>query len=330
MVYKATIIGCGKIGSEYSEDPRITGIYSHAEAFSVSHDIELAAVCDTDTKKRKKCQERWNVSSAFSDYREMIEKIKPDIVSICTPDPSHYHIISTILKETSVRAIIAEKPLATTMHNAKKIVSLAQKNDVVLTVNYPRRYAGNHQLVRDQIQKQKSIGIVQTVSGFYSKGIMHNGTHWFDLARFLIGEINSVRGINTRREKTDDPTLDAYLQFDCGASGFLHGCSENAFSIFEMDIIGTTGRIRILDQGNTIDYFAVADDPHYSGYMGLLLVKTDREGLGDVVLHVVNDVVSCLDKGTRPLCSGEDGVQAIAIASAIQSSARSNREIYLD
>jgi predicted dehydrogenase len=329
MVYKAAIIGCGKIGSEYSEDPLITGIYSHAEAYSVSRDIELAAVCDTDIKKQKKCQERWNVHSAYSDYREMMEKIKPDIVSICTPDPSHYPLISTILKETNVRAIIAEKPLATTMDNAKKIVSLAQKNNVVLTVNYPRRYADNHQTVRDQIQKQKSIGIIQMVSGFYSKGIIHSGTHWFDLARFLIGEISSVRGMNTLQEKSDDPTLDAYIQFECGVSGFLHGCDENAFSIFEMDIIGTTGRIQILDQGNTVHYYRVAGDPNYSGYKALFLEKTDRKGLGDVLLNAVNDVVSCLDKGTQPLCSGEDGVQALAISLAIRSSAHRNREVRL-
>jgi len=165
MVYKAAIIGCGKIGSEYSEDPLITGIYSHAEAYSVSPDIELAAVCDTNIMRQKKCQERWKVRSAFSDYHEMMDTIKPDIVSICTPDQTHYSLISSILKETDVCAIIAEKPLATTTKDAKKIVSIAQKNGVVLAVNYPRRYSDNHLKVKDQIQQQKYLGNIQNVSG---------------------------------------------------------------------------------------------------------------------------------------------------------------------
>jgi hypothetical protein len=117
------------------------------------------------------------------------------------------------------------------------------------------------------------------------------------------------------------------MEFECGASGFLHGCNENAFSIFEMDIMGTTGRIQVLDQGNTVHYYRLAEDPNYSGYKALLLEKTDRKGLGDVLLNIVNDVVSCLDKGTKPLCSGKDGVIALEISLAAKSSVHYNRRI---
>jgi predicted dehydrogenase len=328
MVYTAAVIGCGKIGSEYSEDPLISGIYSHAEAYSVSPDIELAAVCDTDDKKRKKCQERWGVPSGFSDYHEMMDTIGPDIVSICTPDHTHFALISSLLRETDVRAIIAEKPLASTIRDAKKIVSQAQKNGVVLAVNYPRRYADNHLAVRNRIL-QNYLGTIQHVSGRYTKGIKHNGTHWFDMARLFIGEISSVRGVNRLGETTDDPTLDAYMDFACGANGFLHGCDENAFSIFEIDIMGTCGRIQVVDQGNTVNYYCLTDDPNYSGYKALLLEKTDRTGLGDVLLHTVNDVVSCLDKGTEPLCSGEDGILALALSHSTIASAQGNRKIHM-
>jgi predicted dehydrogenase len=330
MVYTAAIIGCGRIGSEYSDDPRITGIYSHAGAYTASDKTELVAICDTNIEKLNRCKIRWNIDTAFLDYHEMIEQIKPDIVSICTPDRTHYTIVSAILKKSIVRAIFAEKPLAITLKEAKKIVSQAAKKEVVLAVNYPRRYAKNHQKIRDYIQKDHSLGIIQSISGFYSKGTLHNGTHWFDLARFLLGEITCVRGIDSRREGNSDPTLDAWLQFVSGTNGFLHSCDENSYSLFEMDIIGMKGRIRISDSGNTIDYYAVTEDPNYSGYKALKLMKTDREGLGDVVLHAVNDLVSCLDNGTQPLCTGLDGIKAIEIASAIQRSARNNRMIRIE
>ncbi len=326
MVYTAAIIGCGKIGSEYSEDPLISGIYSHAEAYSVSQETKLLAVCDTDRKKRIKCQERWKVRSAFSDYHEMMEIVNPDIVSICTPDQTHFALISSLLKKTDVRAIIAEKPLATTTRDAQKIVSLAQKKNVVLAVNYPRRYSDNHLQVRDNIQKNY-LGTIQNASGCYTKGIMHNGSHWFDMARLFLGEITSVRGVNRLGETTDDPTIDIYMNFACGANGFLHGCDENAFSIFEIDIMGTRGRIQIVDQGNTVHYYRLTDDPNYSGYKALLLEKTERTGLGNVLLNTVNDVVSCLDKGRQPLCSGDDGVQALALSLAAISSAKRSRKI---
>lgn len=326
MIYKAVIIGCGKIGSEYSEDLQIPGINSHAEAFSLSPDIELVGICDTDDTKLHKCQERWGVRSAYSNYQNMIRETNPDIISVCTPDSSHFQIITSILKESTTRSIIIEKPLATTVKEARKIISIAQKKNVLLVVNYTRRYAKNHTFIRDLIKIKKSIGKIQTISGFYSKGILHNGTHWIDMARFLIGEITSVRGINTRNEKENDPTLDAYFNFESGICGFLHGCDEKAFSIFEMDIVGTLGRIRILDQGNTVEYYHIVDDPIYSGYRALQLEKIDHQGLGDVLLHLIQDVVTCLNEGTQPLCSGNDGLRAIMIALTIHSSSLSNRE----
>jgi predicted dehydrogenase len=327
MVYTTAIIGCGKIGSEYSEDPRIKGIYSHAEAYTACDKTDLVAVCDTSPDKMKKCQVRWKVRSGYSDYRKMMDQVKPDIVSVCTPDSTHYSILTDILMNSKVQAIFTEKPLAMTQKEAEKTAALAAAKDVVLVVNYPRRYAKNHQKVREDIQKKHSLGIIQNISGHYSKGTLHSGTHWFDLARFFLGEITAVRGFDTRNERNADPTLDAWLKFASGTTGFLHGCDEESYSIFEMDIIGTKGRVRIRDSGNTIEYYNVDEDPDYSGYMALLPAETDHEGLGDVILHAVNDLVSCLENGTQPLCSGQDGIKAIEIASAIQRSVKNNREI---
>lgn len=329
MRYTSAIIGCGRIGSEYSDDPRIKGIYSHAEAYSVSDQTDLVAVCDTSPEKLEKCRSRWNVRYGFSDYMEMLREVHPEIVSICTPDPTHYSVVKDVLNIGGARAILTEKPLAMSISESREIVSLAAETGVVLAVNYPRRYAINHQRVRTAIQDEHLLGVIQKISGFYSKGTLHSGTHWFDLARFLLGEISSVRGFDTIREKSPDPTLDAWLKFANGATGFLHGCNEDAYSIFEMDIIGTKGRVHIRDSGNLIDYYLVADDPYYSGYKALQLTKTDQDGLGDVILHAVNDLVYSFENGTLPLCSGHDGIKAIEIASAVQRSIPDGHEISL-
>lgn len=328
MIYKAALIGCGRIGSEFSEDPLIQGVYTHAEAYTISSGTDLVAVCDPDPLKLKKCQERWSVQKAFSEYTEMLRIVRPDIVSVCTPDGTHYQILSHILKNTETRAIIAEKPLAMTLPEAAAIVSLAEEKGVVIAVNYFRRYAGNHQRVRELISERELFGSIQAVSGFYSKGILHNGTHMLDLVRYLIGEITLVRGFDSLKEEESDQTLDAVLEFESGIHGFLHGCDERSFTIFELDIIGRKGRIRITDSGNRIDSYSVSEDPFYSGYSALSLTRTDQDGFGDVLLHVVDDVVSCLQTGSKqPVCSGRDGLRAVLIASEIVNSVRLNQEI---
>jgi predicted dehydrogenase len=328
MRYRAAIIGCGRIGSEFADDPLIQGIYSHAEAYTVSSGTDLVAVCDTDPGKREQCRKRWGVADSFSDHREMLSAVRPDIVSVCTPDSTHYRILSDILAAPGIRAVIAEKPLALTLSEAETIVSLAERKKVLLAVNYFRRYAANHREVAGLVRDRDRFGQVQAVSGFYSKGILHNGTHWIDLARFLIGEIVSVRGYDSLKEEEKDQTLDALLEFDTGVLAYLHGCDEGSFTIFEMDIVGKKGRVRLTDSGNTVEYCRVTEDPHYSGYSALNPERTDQGGFGDVLLHVVDDLVDCLQTGRKqPACSGRDGLMAVAIAAGVARSAQINQEI---
>lgn len=329
MTYRAALIGCGRIGSEFADDPRVQGIYSHAGAYAACSATTLVAVCDRDPDKVERCGERWGVSARYRDPHRLLEEQRPEIVSICTPDPSHHSLINAAITTPGVRAVLAEKPLALNMRGGREVVDLAERLGVVLAVNYSRRYADSHQRLRDFLHAG-GIGTVQTVGGYYTKGTLHNGTHWFDLARFLVGEVVRVWGFDARGEIGEDPTLDTTLEFANEASGHLHGCDAAAFSLFEMDIIGTLGRVRVIDGGHRIETYTVVDSPHYTGYRTLMLHHQAEEGLADVLLHVVEDVVRCLEEGGRPRCSGADGLAALMIALAVRDSARSGRPVTLD
>jgi len=322
MVYRAAVIGCGKIGSEFADDPRITDIYTHAGAYSACPDTRLIAVCDADPDKANRCGERWGITEIFQDISSMIKDTQPEIVSICTPDQTHHSILCEVMKHTCVRAIYAEKPLSLSREDAREILAIARARNIILSVNYFRRFAPNLQDLHREITLERKIGEIQTVTCFYTKGILHNGTHLLDLARYLAGEIVSVQGIcNQRSDGQEDPSLDAYFRFANGALGFIHGCDEHVFDICEMDIIGTAGRIRVLDSGHIIEHFEVVDDPHYSGYLGLVQRKRDTRGMVDTLLYGVEDLVACLDHNKVPLCSGEDGFAALDLGLSIRDSA---------
>lgn len=328
MAFRAALLGCGKIASEFADDPRLKGIYTHAGAYAAYPATELVAVCDLDAEKAQACARRWQVGAVYPDPVRLLAEAAPEIVSICTPDHTHAELLTLTLETPGVRAILAEKPVALEPVAARRIAQLAKERGVSVAVNYSRRYSPGHLHLREEIQAGR-LGAIQTVNGYYSKGTLHNGSHWFDLARFLVGEVVAVGGYERLNEGGDDPTLDVFLRFANGASGFLHGLDATLFSLFEMDIVGTAGRVKIVDSGYWFDFSAVAESPYFSGYR--TLVETGREAgmLDDVTLYAVEDLVACLESGAIPRCSLDDGVKALEIGFAAREAARSGRLVEL-
>lgn len=323
MIRRVALIGCGKIGSEFAEDPLVSGIYTHAGAWQASDGTELVAVCDSNAERTRRCAERHGVANVFLDVDAMLAEIRPDVVSICTPDSSHADILGKVLRQPGVRAVLMEKPLALELDAARELVTLAERMGIRLAVNYSRRYSAGHQELAQRLHAGE-IGTIQCVSGYYTKGTLHNGTHWFDLARMLVGEVDAVRGFDRLGEKGGDPTLDVGLEFKCGSTGYLHGLDAGAYSLFEMDIVGTQGRVRIVDSGHVFEFSRNGDSPYYTGYRTLLAQGRESGRLEDTLLHAAQDLVASLNTNRRPLCSGADALVALAIGIAARDSAQAD------
>ena len=296
------------------------GVCTHAEAYAACPETELVAVCDENRQQCDTCGNRWNVRGRYNDFDRMLEEVRPDIISVCTPDSTHADFVRRAIAADRTRAVLAEKPLATHLEDARQLEELARRKGVVLAVNYTRRYADPIWRFRDIIQSA-GIGTPILVTGFYTKGTLHNGTHWFDLARIFLGEPVKVCGRDRLREHGDDPTLDVDLEFACGARGRLYGCCADDFTIFEMDLLGARGRLRLLDSSNLIEWFECTEGVPYAGYRSLHLRNKEENGLRDALLHLVEDVVECIPERRTPRCSASDGIRALEIAMAARESA---------
>lgn len=329
MAYRAAIVGCGLIGSEFSETAILPGVWSHAAAYAACQDTELVAICDQDDARLDRCGERWNVAARYGDFAKMLDVHRPEIVSICTPDHTHYALIRAALEHPAVRAVFAEKPLALNLEQVDELVNLAASRGVILVVNYSRRYAPGFVRLREMIASGV-LGAIQTVSGFYTKGTLHNGSHWFDLANFLIGQTHQVVGINRMGETGEDPTLDVMLEFECGAAGCLHGCNSAAYALFEMDIVGSQCRARIVDSGFVIEIYGVEASPFGAGYKRLGLQERIDSGLAYALSEAVADIARNLREEGTPRCSGSDALQALKIGFAALRSAQTGQPVTLD
>jgi predicted dehydrogenase len=328
--YRAGIIGCGKIASEFADDPRMEGhIFTHAEAYTHCPETDLVAICDSDPGQLTKCGQRWGVRARYTDLKELISHEDLDIISVCTPDATHAEVIKDILSGSqSVKAILCEKPLATTVEAAQELIALSQQEAIILAVMYMRRHARNYQALKDFLLSGQ-LGSIQAISGWYTKGVRHNGTHWFDSVRHLAGEVIWVMAWDRLKDSQDDPTLDVVLGLENGSIASLRACDANYFSIFEMEILGSLGRVRLLDSGFQIETSKVTDSKRYTGYKELEITPVPFGNRKDLMAHAVEDLVEALRTGKPVACSGVDGLAAIRIADGAVQSARSSKVVHL-
>lgn len=326
--YTAALVGCGKIGSTFADDPLMQGdVFSHAEAYHVCPDTDFFAIADTDSAALAKCGERWAVDKRYSTVAELMEKAQPQIVSVATPTPSHYAIVTQLLaSEHLPLAILCEKPIASTIYEAERLVALAKEKGVVLVVMHMRRYASNMRNLREFLRND-GIGELRGVSGWLTKGTLHNGTHWFDLLRYLVGEVEFVSGLDNLNEGGADPTLDVAMKLDSGMLATMRAAEHRNFTICEMDIMGSRGRVQIVDSSYRVDISTAVPSPRYSGYVELVPSAVNMGDRRNVMLHAVEDIVHCLDTGDKPQSSGEDGIAALRIAIAAHESARNHGAI---
>lgn len=312
-VYHALVIGCGRIGSRFDETGSTT-ISSHAGGYIQEPRVHLAGLCDIDKARAKEAALFWGVDQWFNDPIMALQEVRPDIVSVCTPDETHAEILDAALETQSVRAILAEKPMALSTAEAKRIAYKATERSVVIVVNYSRRFQSAYRRAKSALSEGR-IGSVHSITGYYSRGILHNGTHWIDLARWFVGEVTSVRADPAIVESERDPTPDVRFEFESGAIGHLKGIDQRAYALFEMDILGETGRLRIT-QGPRFSWYARHTHPTRPEFCYLQEQTSEAASPESAIVAAVANICDCLEKKSAPICSADDASRAIEIAEA--------------
>ncbi len=325
--YKAAIVGCGRVASLFANDRKRKGIFTHAQAYLAHPKVELIAACDTNPSRLSAFGKRWGVKRLYTDFTKLMREEKPDLVSICTWNSSHEPLLRTAVKY-GASGVICEKPISDSLRSAQKMIRLCKAKRLPLLINYYRRYNKLHQKLKTMIQNG-SLGEIQTVSCYYTSGIMNTGTHLFDLLRYFFGDVRWVWANPDRVLQAKDPTLDLYLFFKMG-----FGCSISALDVkkymqFEIDIYGTRGRLRLEDSGMKATIWRKEEHTVYSGYKTLQRDRAFQTKLTNFSLATVNNLIACVEEKKKPICSGEDGKKSLEIACAGHMSLKQNRRVYL-
>ncbi len=262
---RAAIIGCGCVAGGYDHASSERGIRTHSKAYALNEYTELVAACDVDRERLQDFIRAWEVEEGYTDAREMLQYVSPDIVSICAPDDSHYDLLEMCLDFPSVRGVWCEKPLAKDTKGCAELITRYRESGVRLLVNYMRSFCADYLKLKEQLLAGE-FGKIQKVSVYYTKGIMHNGSHAVDL---LLDWLGKPKLINVTHAFVDydpeDPTVDAYVLFDDVPVNFI-GLNESCFSIFTIEIFTNDARVSLEEFGRRLIIRRIDSGPQSSGH----------------------------------------------------------------
>ncbi len=268
---RTAIIGCGKVAGDYDEDSDAKTVNTHAKAYQLEPEADLVAIVDHDEKKAINFSKRWGNPNVYTDLLEMFKVEKPDIVSICTPTSTHTDMLEHCIKSPEIKGVWCEKPIGVDLDKAEAIVAEYSRSKVVLAVNYQRKW--DLQMLRiKKALKAGELGEIQKLMVYYSKGIINNGSHAIDLILDWLGNPTEITVLKAQFDYNEnDPTVDAHLKFN-DSSVYLIGVDERQYTLFEMDILGKKGRIKL--KRNKSEWYQRVIDPIFTGYHMLKLQKT--------------------------------------------------------
>ena len=114
------------------------------DGFTAHKDIEVVAVCDVDTQTLAKARDKvGGRAETYEDFRHVIDRDDIDAIVIATPD--HWHAIQTITACESGKDVYVEKPLSITIHEGRRIVAAARRNDRIVQLGTHRRSSDLYQ-----------------------------------------------------------------------------------------------------------------------------------------------------------------------------------------
>ncbi|MEX1019028.1 MAG: Gfo/Idh/MocA family oxidoreductase [Litorilinea sp.] len=328
-MYKAAVIGLGRMGSTYDDEVRQGGSvflpYAHAPSYAAAPNVKLIAGADPHDEQRTLFGERWGIEprSLYAHYNDMLANESLDMVSICTSARNRSQIIQDVAR-SGVRAIWSEKPLALSLAEADAAVAVCRENNVTLAVNTARRWNPFYSQIRAYADAGK-LGMLLQVTAYGQCGLSHNGSHLIDTVRYLAGgEVLWVWGeMESDAAAAGDEDLmgNGYLAFDNGVRAYIRGMPTGA-AFWEFDVIGSEGRVRGIWNGSDWEYTArIANEEGGPPLPARLPFPwpTRIQGTG---ISIIQDLVRGIETGAPPRCSGADGLAALEIAVALRESHR--------
>lgn len=340
---KYALIGCGRISPNHIAAAR-------------SNNLEFVGLCDVQEEMIRDKVLKFDLDEVpiYLDYKEMLEKKKPELVAIATESGKHAEIAMDCI-EAGCNLII-EKPIALSLADADAIIETARKKGLKVCASHQNRFNKSIQKIREALEKERFGKMFYGTAhvrwcrdyAYYSKAkwrgtweqdggaLMNQCIHNIDLLRWMMGdEVEEVVGMTDRLNhdyiEAEDLGI-ALVKFRNGAYGIIEGTTDLYPKNLEetLYLFGEKGTVKAGGQSvNRIEEWRFADS--------LEEVKTviaefaenppNIYGFGHTPLYA--DMISAIKEDREPYVNAEAGKRALELVLAIYKSAAEGKAIKL-
>lgn len=318
MTWGVVVVGLGQIGmaSDLALDPG-AHVYTHARAFHQHPAFELLAGVDGDAQRCTEFNRAYGLP-AFATVSEALESIDPAVVALAVPTEGHAAVLEEVLASRRPRAILCEKPLSYKLDEAARIVASCAQAGTQLFVNYIRRA---DPAVLEIKARLNSGQIALPLKGvvWYSKGLFNNGSHFFDLLQYWLGELQAFKLVQTGRCWGADPEPDFLVTFVGGQIQFL-AAREEDYSHYTVELVSPSGRLRYDLGGSRVLWQPAIPSVTPPGYT--VLDPAEQEipnDLAKIQWHVANQLAAALDGQPAAICTGAQALRTIEHLTSIKN-----------
>jgi 1,5-anhydro-D-fructose reductase (1,5-anhydro-D-mannitol-forming) len=319
------IVGCGKVADG-----------SIAPAIAKLPDGQLVASVGSSLEKAEAFAGKHG-GRAHSTFEELLGDDGVDVVYIATPNAQHAG--QAIAAAEAGKHVLCDKPLATTVSDAERVVAACERVGVKLGVNFQTRHHEPIRVIKDTLTAG-TLGepiIVQYESGAGNNplrgwrtnpdlaglGSINNvGVHAYDVLRYLLdAEIDEVTAFTNVGESDLETLALALLRFSNGALAYVNANQAAPYNQSTLTIYGSAGRL--IGRGITRPFIehGVLEILSQSGEQTIPTQTMDAfdRSVSAFQHAVVNDEM--------PNASGIDGLRSVQLTDAMVRSAREGRTV---
>jgi scyllo-inositol 2-dehydrogenase (NAD+) len=318
------VLGVGEMGKRHAENLR-----------RLVPEARLVAVADASADRARQVAEELEVGNSFSSIEDLIECKEIDAVVIAVPDKFHAKAIE--IAAAAGKDILCEKPIATSLADGHRALAAVAKTGVRLQIGFMRRYDPAYVAAKKRIEAGeigepvlfKSVGRDKDVPPLASyqsnvNGMLfyNNTIHDFDLARWLmqdeVNEVHSYTTIAIRPELAQFGDVVASvvnLKYERGAIGNVESYAQAIYGYdVRTEIVGSKGSVFVGSLDKIPATFLNAGGSTHT------LADHFLSRFADAYLAEVGDFVHNILHDRAPHVSGDDGLKALEIAVAAETS----------
>ena len=342
---KYALIGCGRISPNHIIAAQNNG-------------LDIVAICDIVRENAEDKMLKFDLDpkkvAIYEDYREMLEKEKPELVAIATESGKHAGIALDCIAANC--HVIIEKPIALSISDADEIIQKAKEKGVLVCANHQNRFNKSIQEIRKAIEKNRFGKLLHGTAhirwardhAYYDRAawrgtweqdggaLMNQCIHDIDLLRWMMGdEIDTVYGMTDRLIhpyiEAEDLGL-AVIKFKNGSYGIIEGTTNIYPKNLEetLYIFGEKGTVK--DGGEAVN---IIEEWKFADYFGdeETVKKECSEnppnvyGFGHAKLY--KNMIQAIEGKEELIADGEAGKRALELVLAIYKSAAEGKPVKL-